>query len=255
MDDASVAVCVVEDGADLFEPREEVRRIEAVVGLMRLPGGERAAFDVFHDDGSAVAVRHEIMCTNDARVRQFATAQDFVFEKVDGLGILHDGGGHELEGNVEVEFFIVRELCDTHAAASKLMQYAVASEIDLLGRRSALPVEELWGLLDELPALLDEAEREGDLPITPLLSAVQMVSAKTVDGDAADRSVCEGPAFHLDLIAGATQSETAVKLDPPEAGLPVARSFGGNSGANQRDRSASCASRIPCLAAQREAIC
>ena len=78
--------------------------------------------------------------------------------------------------------------------------------IELLRHRSALPVEETSRLLDELPALLDAAERQGDLPNARLLSAVQVVFENGAPSDFAGCSVSEWPAFRLDLIADATQS-------------------------------------------------
>ena len=89
--------------------------------------------------------------------------------------------------------------------------------IEVLRRRRALPVGETWRLLDELPALLDDAERQGDLPAARLLNAVQVVFAIEAPGDCAGRSVSEWPAFHLDLLVDATQGETAVQVDSPDA--------------------------------------
>ena len=54
--------------------------------------------------------------------------------------------------------------------------------LELLRRRSALPVEEAWRLLDELPALLDDAERQGDLPSARLLKAVEVVFCRRHEG-------------------------------------------------------------------------
>ena len=89
--------------------------------------------------------------------------------------------------------------------------------LELLRRRSALPVGETWRLLGELPRLLDDAERLGELPVAHLLGTVQVVFESGAQGDCAGRPVGEWSAFHLDLIADETQSETAVATDPPEA--------------------------------------
>ena len=88
--------------------------------------------------------------------------------------------------------------------------------LELLRRRSALPVGETLRLLDGLPALLDDAERDGDLPDARLLSAVRVVFEKGAPGECAGRPIGEWPAFHLDLIADATQGETSVKVDSIE---------------------------------------
>ena len=86
--------------------------------------------------------------------------------------------------------------------------------LELLRRRSALPVEEIRRLLNGLPALLNDAERQGDLPTARLLNAVQVIFATGADEEYGGRSVSEWPAFRLELIADATQSETAVTVEP-----------------------------------------
>ena len=85
----------------------------------------------------------------------------------------------------------------------------------------ALPVEETCRLLDELPALLDDAERQGDLPTARLLSAVRVLFESDTQPDCAGRPVSEWPAFHLDLIVDATQGETAGQVDSPDADAPA----------------------------------
>ena len=93
--------------------------------------------------------------------------------------------------------------------------------LELLRRRSALPVEETCRLLDELPALLDDAERQGDLPTARLLSAVRVLFESDTQPDCAGRPVSEWPAFHLDLIVDETQGETAGQVDSPDADAPA----------------------------------
>ena len=88
--------------------------------------------------------------------------------------------------------------------------------LELLRHRSALTVGETRRLLDELPGLLDEAERQGDLPKGNLLSAVEVVFAKNAEGDCAGVSVCEWLEFRLALLADVTQAETAAAFDPME---------------------------------------
>ena len=73
--------------------------------------------------------------------------------------------------------------------------------LELLRRRSALTVEETRRLLDELPGLLDVAERDGDLPSGNLLNSVDVVFAMNAEGDCAGASVCEWLGFGLALLA------------------------------------------------------
>lgn len=91
----------------------------------------------------------------------------------------------------------------------------------MLRRRSALPVEEIWRLLDGLPALLDEAERQGDSPAAQLLLTVRVVFENDAQKDCASRSVSEWPPFHLDLIADAAQGKRTGMPDSPRANPPA----------------------------------
>ena len=71
--------------------------------------------------------------------------------------------------------------------------------IDLLRRRRALPVEDVWQLLSSLPALLDDAAERDELPRKNLLTSVNLVFAVPVDSRTACRPVKEWPTFRLRL--------------------------------------------------------
>lgn len=71
--------------------------------------------------------------------------------------------------------------------------------LDLLRRRRALPVEDVWQLLSSLPALLDDAAERDALPSKNLLTSVNLVFSVPVDSKTACRPVKEWPAFRLRL--------------------------------------------------------
>ena len=79
--------------------------------------------------------------------------------------------------------------------------------IDLLRRRRALPVEDLWQLLSPLPALLDDAAERDELPRKNLLTSVNLVFTVPVDSKTACRPVREWPAFRLRLPTGAKSGD------------------------------------------------
>ena len=120
--------------------------------------------------------------------------------------------------------------------------------IDLLRRRRALPVEDVWQLLSSLPALLDDAAERDELPHKNLITSVNLVFSAPVDSRTACRPVKEWPAFRLRLPVGAKSGDAQATVitvgienplraydnEPPIATVRIANAALATSGSSRR---------------------
>ena len=128
MDDAGLAVCVLQALADRPDPAAHFLDLEDTPGLLDAQFGQRFAVHEFHRNGGRLLVLDEVINADDVRMREVQAALGLALEFVERRGVEEDIVRKKLEGHVAVQLFIVREPDDPHAAATEDSPQIVAPE-------------------------------------------------------------------------------------------------------------------------------